>query len=190
MSTAGNPPGPLGDLDRMRISARALAALTGLALLTTTALTGCGTAKDATGAPAPNESVQQATVTVTDPWAKAAGSGMSAVFGTLVNHSTKELTVVSATTPVSTVELHEVVSRDGEMVMQPKQGGFAVPAGGTHALAPGGDHLMLMELKAPLKPGDRVEMTLALSDGSTVVFAAIAKDFTGGGESYDPGMGH
>ncbi|MEV0649537.1 copper chaperone PCu(A)C [Phytomonospora sp. NPDC050363] len=168
----------------MRIN-RGLAAVTGLLLLGLAALTGCG--KDAAAEDAPAE---KATITVTDPWAKAAERGMSAIFGTLVNHSTADLTVVSATAEISPLELHEVVTENGEALMRPKEGGFAVAAGAEHPLAPGGDHIMLMDLARTLAPGDDVTVTLALSDGSAVVFTAIVKDFAGADESYDPGMGH
>jgi len=168
----------------MKLMPRGIAAATGLLLLAVAALTGCG--EDAAGdAPA-----EKATITVTDPWAKAADEGMSAIFGSLVNHSTTDLSVVSATAEISPLELHEVVEQDGAMVMRPKEGGFAVAAGATHALEPGGDHIMLMDPARPLKPGDEVEVTLSLSDGSTVVFTAVVKDFSGGDESYEPGMDH
>ncbi|HEY1179238.1 MAG TPA: copper chaperone PCu(A)C [Phytomonospora sp.] len=169
----------------MKHTPRALAAVTGLLLLAVAALTGCG--KDAAAEDAPAE---KATITVTDPWAKAAEEGMSAIFGSLVNHSTAELAVVSATAAISPLELHEVVEQDGEMVMRPKEGGFAVAAGATHVLEPGGDHIMLMDLAEPLRPGDEIEVTLTLSDASTVVFTAVVKDFSGADESYEPGMDH
>jgi copper(I)-binding protein len=56
-------------------------------------------------------------------------------------------------------------------------------------LAPGGDHIMIMDLTAPIRPGDQVEVTLALSDGSTIPFTALAKETTGGEENYDEGAG-
>jgi copper(I)-binding protein len=138
-------------------------------------------------APSPGQSDQAGAVTVRDAWAKIADKGRSAVFGTLVNSSGRELTVVSATSSVSpVVELHEVATVDGKMVMQPKAGGFVIPANGTHELAPGGDHLMLMNVTTPVKAGEAVEVTLTLSDGSTVEFVAVGKAFAGGNESYAP----
>jgi len=78
---------------------------------------------------------------------------------------------------------------DGKMAMRPKDGGFTIPAKGSHEFKPGGDHLMLMDVKTPVKPGDEVTFTLTLKDGSTVKFTALGKDFAGGNESYQPGMG-
>jgi hypothetical protein len=128
-------------------------------------------------------------LSVNDPWVKAADSGMTAAFGTLVNNTDAEIVVVSAASPVSPVELHEVVMVDGVMTMQAKEGGFVIPANGSLSLEPGGDHLMLVDLASPVRPGDVVEFTLTLSDGSTVTFTAMARPFAGGNETYDPGHG-
>lgn len=129
-------------------------------------------------------------VTVSDQWVKAAPSGMTAVFGTLKNSGTKEVTVVSASSPAAgQVELHEVVGAPGSATMRPKEGGIAIPAGGSHILAPGGDHLMLMDLTGPLQPGAQVEVTLTFKDGSSLPFSAQVRDFEGANENYQPG-GH
>lgn len=140
-------------------------------------------AAPATAAPSP-------ALTVTDPWIKTGGKGMTAAFGTLVNNTDAELTVVSGTSPLSPkVELHEVAESGGKMVMRPKKGGFVVPAHGSHPLAPGGDHIMLMDVTGKVEPGAEVPFTLTLADGATVRFTAIGKDFAGGKENYQPGMG-
>ncbi|MFB9210112.1 copper chaperone PCu(A)C [Nonomuraea spiralis] len=129
-------------------------------------------------------------LTITDPWIKTGGKGMTAAFGTLVNNTDAELTVVSGASPLSPmVELHEVVDSGGKMVMRPKKGGFVVPARGSHQLAPGGDHIMLMGVTGKVEPGAEVPFTLTLADGSTVEFTAIGKDFAGGKENYQPGEG-
>ncbi|MDP9793493.1 copper(I)-binding protein [Catenuloplanes nepalensis] len=157
-------------------------------------LTACATDDSTTAAPAPSAttaaSAPAATsgLTMTDPWIKAADEGMTAAFGTLVNGGTTDITVVSAATAVSPMmELHETTMVNGAMQMQPKQGGFTIPAGGEHVLEPGGDHIMMMGLTTPVKAGDQVPMTLTLGDGSTVQFTAVGKPFTGAQESYAPG---
>ncbi|MFF5077252.1 copper chaperone PCu(A)C [Actinoplanes sp. NPDC000266] len=149
------------------------------AALVAATLAGCGSTSDAS-APA------AATLTVKDPWVKAVDKGMTAAFGTLVNDTGQDVTVVKAATSISPMELHEMAMQDGKMVMRPKEGGFVVKAGGTHELAPGGDHLMIMDPSAPIKPGDELRFTLTLGDGGTVQFTAVAKPFTGAGESYAP----
>lgn len=127
----------------------------------------------------------QAAVVVDDAWIKAAPSGMTAIFGTLRNPTTQPVTVVSATTSVSDrAEMHEVVGNAGQMVMQQKPGGFVIPANGSHALKPGGDHIMVLDLDKPVVAGEQVTATLTLADGTTVRITALAKDTTAGEEKY------
>lgn len=126
-------------------------------------------------------------VTVADTWVKAAQDGMTAAFGTVTNTSDKEVRLVSATTPAAgRVELHEVVSAGGAMTMRPKEGGFVIPAGAETQLQPGGDHIMLMDLTAPLVPGSDVQITATFEDGSTLPITAQVRDFPGADENYDP----
>ena len=113
---------------------------------------------------------------------------MTAAFGVVTNHTGKDLTIVSATNDVTDrTELHEMAMVDGAMVMRPIAGGIPIPANGTTTLEPGGLHVMIMDAKAPIAPGDDVHVTLTLSDGSTLLFHATAKEFAGANESYDSG---
>lgn len=138
-------------------------------------------------------------LTLTGGWVKAAESGMTAAFGTLTNTSGEAITITSATSDASRMELHEMAMDDaGQMVMRPKEGGLTVPAGGTHELAPGGDHLMFMDLTKPLATGDEVEVTLASDSGATWTFRLPVRTFSGADERYQgssgsgsemPGMG-
>ncbi|GAA3769128.1 hypothetical protein GCM10022225_64770 [Plantactinospora mayteni] len=161
-------------------------AVVAAAVLATTACGGTDDTSGAAASPAPSATTDSSTFTVRDPWIKAADEGMTAAFGTLVNNTDTDVTVVGVTTSVSPMELHEMTMKDGKMVMQPKAGGLTVKAGGTHLLEPGGDHLMLMELNKPVRAGDELTFTLTFADGKTAQFAAVAKPFTGAEESYDP----
>ena len=129
------------------------------------------------------------TVTITDAWVKAADSGMSAAFGELENSGDTDATIVSVSSDASSMmELHEVVDDGtGSMVMQEKDGGFVIPAGGSLTLEPGGYHFMLMDLTAPLVAGDEATFTVTFDDGSTMKFVAPVKDFTGADENYNDG---
>lgn len=161
-------------------------------------LAGCGNESDSPEAQDPasssasdagtvaNGADAAASLTLEDPYVKAAESGMTAAFGTLVNNGTEDVTLVSATSDVATaMELHETIADgSGSMVMQPKEGGFVIPAGASHELAPGGDHLMVMDLTRPLQPGEDVTLTLVLADGSTTDVVVTVKDVTGADEEY------
>jgi copper(I)-binding protein len=151
------------------------------------ALAGCGTTAgaspdDAGGAAEPAGQ----DVTLSDGWVKAADSGMSAAFGELANAGPDDVTVVSATTEASSMlELHETVENEsGEMIMREIEGGFVIPAGDTLTLAPGGSHIMLMDLTGPLEAGEEVTFTLTFADDSTFEFTAPVKDFSGANENY------
>ena len=152
-----------------------------------------GTASESTGSattPEAAATTEAASLTMTDPWVKSAESGMTAAFGTLVNQGDSDITIVSAeaTDITDAMELHETVQNDdGGMAMQPKDGGFTIPAGGDHELAPGGDHLMIMNLLRPVEPGETVTMTLTFDDGSTADVEATVKEFTGADEKYQDG---
>lgn len=167
-----------------------------IALVAAAAVAGCGSpdststaAPDQTPSPSVSASAAAGVLTVRDPWVKAADQGMTAAFGTLVNDGDTDVTITGAATDVSPMELHEMTMKDGTMVMQAKQGGIVVRAKSSHALEPGGEHLMLMNLRQPVRPGDELAVTLTFADGRTQTFTAVAKPFTGAQESYAPGHG-
>jgi periplasmic copper chaperone A len=172
---------------RLPVTAAILAALLTLAA--------CGDDKPTAAvpsAPAPAAATASASpaavLTIDDAWVKTADKGMSAAFGTLVNHTGADITIASGTTPVSPmIELHEVAGSGGEMKMQPVKGGFTVPPNGRLELKPGGFHIMLMNVKTPIKPGDQVAFTLTLKDGTKIDFTALGKAFKGGNENYRSG---
>ncbi|WP_034249115.1 copper chaperone PCu(A)C [Actinotalea fermentans] len=143
-------------------------------------LAACGSGDDAGGG-----------LAVTDAWVKATDEGMTGLFGTLVNETGEDVLVVAGTSAAAArVELHTTaMGEDGSMVMTPVEDGFTVPANGEHELAPGGDHIMLMELTAPLEPGDEVELTLETADVTTVDVVAVVRTFAGGQEEYEPADG-
>lgn len=125
-------------------------------------------------------------VGVEDAWAKAADSGMTAVFGTLTNSGGANVHIVGAESPAAArVEIHETTrGKDGTSTMRPKADGIAIAPGNSHELVPGGDHLMLMDLTGPLRPGTDVEVTVAFEDGSTLPVTAQIRDFAGADEEY------
>jgi copper(I)-binding protein len=180
---------------RHRTSALALLAVGALAL------TGCSSddaasaaADTAPAASSGSSATAGDSVTVSDPWVKAADEGMSAAFGEITNNGSQEVTIVSATSDASTMlELHETVDDGtGAMTMQEKDGGFVIGAGETLDLEPGGNHLMFMDLVDPLEAGEEVTVTLRFSDDSTAEITAPVKDYAGANESYsgDTESGH
>jgi copper(I)-binding protein len=71
------------------------------------------------------------------------------------------------------------------MKMRPVDGGLAIDPGKTIKLAPSGYHLMIMDLKSPLKQGDKVPVTLEFEKAGKV---AVTLDVQGVG-AQGPGGG-
>ena len=130
-------------------------------------------------------------VTIADQWVSAAETGMAAVFGTFTNTGHHEARIVSGNSDAAgRVEVHEVAAdAAGAKTMRPKDGGLTIPADGSHALVPGGDHLMLMDLKRSLPPGSEVTGAVVFEDGSTLPVTAQVRDFAGANEDYQPTTG-
>ena len=57
-------------------------------------------------------------------------------------------------------QIHEMKVADGMMSMAELEDGLVLPAGEAVALRPGGNHIMLMQVKTPLAAGDTVPLTL------------------------------
>ncbi|WP_275006214.1 copper chaperone PCu(A)C [Promicromonospora iranensis] len=168
---------------------RALVAALGLTALLVV-LSACGSPSEAASPTEGQAQPMQAdTVQAKDLWVKAVDSGMSAGFGTLTNTGSSDVVLTSAASIISSdMELHVTgPDEDGQMVMSPQEGGFIIAPGDTLVLEPGGDHIMFMDVREPVGPGDTVDLTLTFEDGSAVDVTAPAKDFTGGDEEYVPG---
>jgi copper(I)-binding protein len=106
------------------------------------------------------------------------GQTNSAAFMKLVNHGAQPVTIVAAGSSVAArAEIHVTRRHDGLMQMAPVPR-VAVPAHGAVALAPGGYHLMLQELKGPFKQGDKVPLTLQFEKAGKV---ALSLDVEGVG---------
>lgn len=158
----------------------------GAALL---ALTGCSTAGSDAGSNTSQEATTQTqadAVKLHDFWLKASDKGMTGAFGTIENTTGEELQIVAAKSPLSDdVELHETVADgSGNNVMQEVKDGYKIPAKGKFELAPGANHIMLMDLKQAVPAGEDVEFTLVFSDGSEHTFNAMVKDYSGAKENY------
>lgn len=167
-----------------------------LALTAMLSLTGCGGAQDAgqnsSSSASAGASTSETGLSLKDPWAKAADSGMTAVFGTLDNTSDHDVHVTKAETTASDMtQLHETMmdSKSGGSSMQEKKDGFTIKPGESLELKPGGNHIMLMELKCSLLAGDSIKVTLKTEDEKSLDFEAPIRDYTGAKENYDPSEG-
>ncbi|SFU42928.1 copper chaperone PCu(A)C [Halomonas korlensis] len=113
-------------------------------------------------------------VTVEDTQVRAVPpvSTTSAAFMVLHNAGDEDTEIVAASSPAAEVlELHEHQHVDGVMQMR-RVSQVGIPAGGSTELAPGGLHLMLINLTQPLMEGERVNITLEFANGETLSFDA------------------
>ncbi|WP_299351861.1 copper chaperone PCu(A)C [uncultured Shimia sp.] len=111
-------------------------------------------------------------IMVDDPYARTAGKSAKtgAAFMTLMNHGAEDDQLIEARSDVAKrVELHtHKETADGVMQMMHVEEGFAIPAGGSHMLMRGGDHVMFMGLTRALEHGDTVNVTLVFEKAGEV----------------------
>jgi periplasmic copper chaperone A len=105
------------------------------------------------------------------PWARATpptaptGGG----FLTVTNTGTTPDRLISVKSAAAeTVQVHEMKMEGNVMRMREISGGLEIAPGATVTLAPGGLHIMMMGLKAPLKQGDKVPVTLVFEKAGSI----------------------
>lgn len=122
-------------------------------------------------------------VMVMDAFARASATSMAkagAVYMTLTNHGAAPDRLLAASTPAAaSAEVHESLEKDGVATMRPIES-LEIPAGGSVQLKPGGYHIMLMGLKAPLKKGDMVMLQLKFEHAGMVDVVANVGDVAEG----------
>lgn len=91
----------------------------------------------------------------------------TAAFMVLKNAGAQPVQLVAADNPASkTTELHTHLNDNGVMRMR-QVPAIDIPAAGEAVLQPGGLHVMLIGMKAPLSEGQVVPLTLKFGDGSS-----------------------
>jgi copper(I)-binding protein len=99
---------------------------------------------------------------ISQPWSRATSAGMpmGVAYLTITNQGKKADALIAASTPAAArVEIHHTTLVDGMARMRPLAE-IPIPAGETVKIEPGGMHLMLVDLKAPLAAGKPVPLTL------------------------------
>jgi periplasmic copper chaperone A len=111
---------------------------------------------------------QAQTVEVKGAWARASVPGQKAT-GAFMTLSAKDgATLVGVSSPAAGVaEVHEM-KMDGDVMRMHALPALALPAGQVVELKPGGYHVMLQDLKAPLAKGSTVAITLVFKDAKGV----------------------
>jgi hypothetical protein len=151
---------------------------------------GCGSdakSSDATSAAA------SSSIGITSVWARTSPmvADAGAVYLAITNSGAADDALVGVKVDASvamSAQMHETVpatntmpsattmpGAEPMMVMQPVDR-IVVPAGGSVALAPGGYHIMLMDLATPLVAGDKVDLTLTFEKSGDKVVTADVRD--------------
>lgn len=137
-------------------------------------------------------------INVTQVWARATPGNVKtgAIYLTVTNSGSAPDHLTGASTPVAaTAEIHQMIMNNGVMEMRPVPS-LEVDPGKPLVLAPNGYHVMLVGLKAPLKEGQTVPLTLTFANAGPIqvkaevdkVGAMHAGDESGSGMSPMPGM--
>ena len=143
-----------------------LVALSGSALLCLSALSASQAAD-----------VTAQALTLSDAWVRSSVPGQvnGAGYVKIQNKGTQADRLLSATSAAAnTVELHTVITENGVAKMR-EINGLDVPADKTITMAPGGYHVMFLQIKEPFKEGSVIPVTLKFEKAGEVKVDFVAK---------------
>ena len=109
-------------------------------------------------------------VTVAHPWARATpgGSTVGVAFMEIKTAADTTDRLVSVSSPVAgRVEVHTHIM-EGDVMKMRRLDGLDLKPGESHVLKPSGEHIMLFDLKQPLKEGDLVKLTLVFEKAGPI----------------------
>jgi copper(I)-binding protein len=126
---------------------------------------------------------------ITQAWSRATPGGAKVGGGylTITNQGSTADRLIGGSADVSAkVQVHEMAMNSGVMTMRPLDQGLVIEPGKTVKLAPGGIHLMLLDLKGPLKQGEKLPVTLEFERAGKV---SVTLDVEGIGAMGPAGSG-
>jgi copper(I)-binding protein len=127
-------------------------------------------------------------IVVTAPWTRATPGGAKVAGGymRLTNTGKESDRLIGGSLPqAGRFEVHEMATVNNVMTMRQLEKGLEIRPGETVELKPGGFHVMFMDLKEGLKPGQPIKGTLVFERGGTITIeyavAPIGAQSPGGG---------
>ena len=141
-------------------------------------------------APARAEEVKAGDLVITQAWTRATpgGARIGGGYLTIENKGAAPDRLIGGSADFAgKIEVHEMAMNNGVMTMRPLDKGLAIEPGKTVKLAPGGYHLMMFDLKNPLKQGDKVPITLEFEKAGKV---KLSFDIQGIGAQGPAGAGN
>jgi copper(I)-binding protein len=122
-------------------------------------------------APAFAGEVRAGDLVISQAWSRATPGGAKIAGGylTIENKGSGPDRLVGGSADIADkIQIHEMAMNNGVMTMRPLDKGLTIEPGKTVKLAPGGYHLMLFDLKSPLKQGDQLPVTLEFEKAGKV----------------------
>ena len=135
------------------------------------------------------DDVKAGDLVISQAWSRATPNGAKIGGGylTIENKGSAPDRLIGCSSDLAgSVQVHEMTVINGVMKMRPLDGGLTIDPGKTVKLAPGGYHLMLMELKGPLKQGDKLPVLLEFEKAGKV---QVSLDVAGIGAQAPAGAG-
>jgi copper(I)-binding protein len=121
--------------------------------------------------PAPAQQYKVGGLVIEQPWVRATPGGAKVAGGymTIRNAGSEPDRLIGGSTPLAgRLEVHEMRLEDGIMRMREIRGGLEIAPGQKVELKPGGYHVMLMDLNAPLRQGETLKGQLRFEKAGTV----------------------
>jgi copper(I)-binding protein len=116
------------------------------------------------------------TVKASNGWLRVLpGSLPAGGYVSFENVSDRAVSIVGASSPDYADAMIHRSSTDGGMGRMEMVDSVPLPPKGTVAFSPGGYHVMLMDAKHPVKPGDKLVVTFRLSNGETLPVTLLAR---------------
>src|SRR5579872_1014964 len=122
-------------------------------------------------APVRAEEIKAGDLVISQAWSRATPGGARVGGGylTIKNEGSAADRLIGGSAEVAAkVQVHEMSMNNGVMTMRPLEQGLVIEPGKTVKLSPGGFHLMLLDLKGPLKQGEKVPVTLEFEKAGKV----------------------
>jgi len=127
-----------------------------------------------------------AQVEVSDAWIRATAPGQKTAAGymTISNKSAQPERLVGGSSEAAAKVQTHVSVKDGDIVRMREVKGYDIPAKGSFELKPNGSHLMLVDIKRPLKEGDKVPVLLRFEKAGEVKVDFQVRPLTGGSPEH------
>ena len=103
---------------------------------------------------------------------------------TIRNKSAQPDRLVGGSSPVAAKVQTHLNIKDGDILRMREVKGYDIPAKGSFELKPSGAHLMLVDLKGPLKGGDKVPVVLKFAKSGEVKVEFEVRPLSGGSPEH------